>query len=78
MWGRGGSWLPLEGKLSRPIPREAVTDEVSPFPIVPSWSKAARFPPHPPQCAHWGTFPALPHLPFPGLLCDGPPMARLR
>ncbi|MBQ3701243.1 MAG: hypothetical protein II885_00645, partial [Oscillospiraceae bacterium] len=20
----------------------------------------------------------LPHLPFPGLLCDGPPMARLR
>ena len=23
-------WLPLEGKLSQPIPREAATDEVEP------------------------------------------------
>ena len=41
------SCLLLEEKVSRPIPREAVTDEVSPLPLVRAWSQAVRFPPHP-------------------------------
>ena len=54
------------------------SDEVGTLPLVPSRSHTVRFPPHPPQCAHWGTFPALPQLPFPGLLRDSPRRRRLR
>ncbi len=79
--------LPLGGKLSpkvtdegailsQPFLVEGGTYRPDAFLLPPRW--ANRSPPHPPQCAHWGTFPPRGRLcavrPFPS--AKPPPPAR--